>query len=188
MMRPVLIWGLAWGAFEATAGFVLHQLPVAIGAYVWFPAAYFFMDRAYQKTGKRRAVMWAALLAASLKMLNLFWALRPDHVINPAVSIMLESLAMAGVLCFAREGKAGFRMIIGKVLAVNALWRLGYVLYAAALVPAWMREVSVVRDADAVLRFVGHEYVLSSLICIAAMTVFRDTRSGNVVSPPIEAD
>jgi len=173
VLRSVLFWGLAWGAFEATIGFVLHQLPFAIGAYVWFPAAYFFMDRTYQKTGRRCAVVWTALLSASLKMLNLFWAIRSDYVINPAVSIVLESLAMVGVLSFTREGKTSFWQIAWKVSATNALWRLGYTLYAAALVPAWMREVSVVRDAGALLSFVGHEHVLSSLACVGVMMVFQ---------------
>lgn len=157
-IRALLIWGVAWGVFEATAGFVLHQLPVPIGPYIWFPAAFFVMDRVYQKTGQRRAVLWAALLAASIKLINLLWAVRPDIVINPAIAIVLEALAMAGVLCVSQKKNPAI---------VNALWRLAYLLYAVTLMPTWMREISVIRDTDALLLFVGREYILSTLICMA---------------------
>ena len=165
--RAILFWGLAWGLFEATAGFVLHQLPMGIGAYIWFPAAYLMMDRVYQKTGQKRAVLWAASLAAAIKLLNLLWAARPDVVINPAVSIILEALAMVGVLSVLKKRNPA---------VVNGIWRLGYVLYAAILMPAWMREASVVRDMDALLLFVGKEYVLSSLLCIALTINLRGRR------------
>ncbi|MCL2812695.1 MAG: hypothetical protein FWD25_12515 [Clostridia bacterium] len=166
--RTVLIWGVAWGVFEATAGFVLHQLPIPIGPYIWFPAAYFMMDRVYQRTGQKRGVLWAALLAASIKLLNLFWAVRPDIVINPAIAIVLEALAMVGVLSFSPKRNPAL---------VNALWRLGYMLYAATLMPVWIREVSVIRDVGAILLFMGREYVLSTLICFA-FTIHLSRRRG----------
>jgi len=167
-IRNLLFWGIAWGVFESTAGFALHQLPMGMGAYIWFPAAFCMMNRVYQKTGQKRAVVMAALLAASIKLLNLLWAARPDVVINPAVSIVLEALAMAVALSLFKKSNPAF---------VNALWRLGYVLYALALMPGWMREVSVVRDTDALLSFMVREYVFSTLICMA-LTINLKGRRG----------
>jgi len=168
-LRPILFWGLAWGLFEATAGFALHLLPFSIGAYIWFPAAYLFMDRVYQKTGGKGAVLWVALLSAFLKLLNLFTSVRPDTVINPAVSILLESLAMVCVLSFARKSDGAVLSIASEVLLVNTLWRLGYTFYLGVLAPAWMREVSVVQSGAAFLTFFVKENLLSALVCVFAI-------------------
>jgi len=167
MLQSILLWGFVWGAFEATAGVVLHQLPVALGAYIWFPAAYFFMDRVYQKTGRKRAVVWTALLSASLKLLNLFSPIRPDYVINPAVSIILESLAMVLAL------KLNLKL---RILSVNTLWRLGYAFYVSVLASAWIREVSVVQSAAAYFTFFVKENLLSSLVCGIVIALYSVTR------------
>jgi len=160
----IVLLGVAWGVFEATAGFLLHLLPFSIGAYVWFPAAYWFLSRAYHKTGRKRAVIFVALIAAGLKLLNLFSQVRIDYVINPAVSIVLEALAMILV---------PMRMPGGvRVFFVNTLWRVMYAAYAITLMPASMRSVSVVASGPDFVSFMVFENVLSSLVCVAVWLLF----------------
>jgi len=171
-MQIILFWGLVWGVFEATAGALLHLLPFAAGAYIWFPAAYFFMDRVYQKTGQKRAVVGSALLSAAIKLLGLFSAMRPDYVIHPAVSIVLEGMAMACVLALLRKGRGTPAEIAVKIVSINTLWRLGYALFLFVLAPVWAREGSAVQSMAPFLSFMIRENLLSSLVCGAvAMAV-----------------
>jgi len=181
----ILFWGVIWGAFEATAGFLLHLLPFSIGAYVWFPAAYFFLDRAYRKTGRRSAVVYTGMLAAGLKLLNLFSQVRTDYVINPAASIVLEALAMAFALSLAWRPRRAIAAICFEVFAVNTLWRLLYIAYIGTLAPAAFREVSVAASAPAVFTFMVQENIVSSFVCVAIIALARGAGAGNHFNPHI---
>lgn len=171
LVTTTLFWGSVWGIFEAVIGYFLHLLPISIGAYIWFPAAYFFMERTYVATGQKRAVVLVALLSASIKLLNLLTPIRLDYVINPAASIVLEALVMICVIAFSRNREFGRSpmSLVKRVLSVNTLWRVMYTLYAGFIIPAWMQEVSLIRDASSYLSFILLENLASTLICVAAM-------------------
>lgn len=169
----ILFWGSLWGIFEATVGYGLHLLPVKLGSYIWFPAAYFFMDRAYNATGRQSTVMGVALLSAAIKLVNLLTPIRADYVINPAVSIVLEAMVMAAALWII-NGKAGqnqWTVTPWRILFTNTAWRLCYLLYLGVIAPAWIREVSVWQDAAQRLNFLAWENLLSSIVSVLAMGV-----------------
>lgn len=164
----VILWGAFWGIFEATVGYLLHLLPFKLGAYIWFPAAYGFMAWAYRATGRKQAVLWVGLLSGGIKLFNLLTPIRADYVINPAVSIVLEAMAMGAVLWGTKAGvRPKAKVIPLMVLGVNTGWRLLYLLYLAVIAPAWMREVSVLQSAEQMLQFLLWDNGLSTLVATA---------------------
>lgn len=150
-------WGALWGIFEATVGYLLHLLPFSAGWLVWFPTACFFMGNAYRKTGSAVSVLFVGMLSASVKLLNLFLPGRIDRVINPAISIVCEALAMGAVLALMskRPGRKRASTWVNALgaLAINTSWRALYILYLLLLAPEWMREISVLRSMDSFLTF-----------------------------------
>ena len=93
--RAILFRGAFWGILESTVGALMHLLPVRLGFLVWVPMAMGCMLGAYRATGKARAVLCAAAIAAAFKLTNLVFPIRADKVLNPAVSILLEGLSLA---------------------------------------------------------------------------------------------
>lgn len=168
IIGPVLFWGALWGVFEATVGYLLHLLPISIGFLVWFPIACFFMGKVYARTGKARAILYVGLLSAAVKLVDLLLPGRIDRVINPAVSIIFESLALFAVVCILNTLQENRRANPAtKALAavgINTLWRGLFILYIAFIVPQWMRDVSVMRSAPSLVRFAVIDHAASSAV------------------------
>lgn len=172
----ILIWGGLWGIFEATVGYLLHLLPFSIGWLIWYPVAAFFMLNVYRKTQRTETVLLVGLLSACIKLLNLFLPGRIDKVLNPAVSILFEALAMMAVI-FAvkyffvkREGTLLMKALA--VLCMNTGWRLLYALYLLFLVPDWMREISVISSTEAfVTFFLVYNFFTSLLLLFGSVTM-----------------
>jgi len=166
----VLAWGVLWGIFEATVGYLLHLLPFSTSWLVMFPAACFFMAAVYERTGSSLSVLFTGLLCAFIKLLNLLLPGRVDRVINPAVSILFEAMAMAAAAALLRrlpvEKKKGILAKAFLCLGVNTLWRLLFGLYLLLLVPGWMREVSVISSMEKALHFFVTQNLLSSALLL----------------------
>jgi hypothetical protein len=88
-----LFWGSLWGLVEATLGHVLHRIPIpGIAGAVMFPIGVFFMIQAYRNSGKIPVIFLTALVAANIKLIDLFLPARsPLAAINPAIAILCES-------------------------------------------------------------------------------------------------
>lgn len=185
MLFTVLIWGGLWGIFEATVGYLLHLLPFSVGWLIWYPVACFFMYNVYRRARRIEAVVFVGVLSACIKLLNLFLPGRIDRVLNPAVSIVFEALALAAVLWVANrffaEKKRNHLVKALSILCMNVGWRLLYALYLLLLVPDWIREVSVISSAQAMFTFfVVHNLSTSLLLFIASYaekTIFRPIES-----------
>ncbi len=162
-VSAVLLWGGLWGISEATIGYLTHLLLPGMGWMFYFPAAYGFMRGAYKQTGKASVVLACAILSALIKLLNLPMTPRLDYVINPAVSIVLEGLAVG----------LAFRWIYGKnrpmirygllPFLTSAAWRGLYLIYLL-LAPNWIREVSVLYQPDKLLSFATLELIGNGLV------------------------
>lgn len=167
--HTIIVWGGLWGIFEATVGYLLHLLPLSIGWLVWYPIACFFMFNVYRKTRRALDILLVGCLSACIKLFNLFLPVTIDKVLNPAVSIVFEALAMAMVILLIDQFYAfRERTLLVKaisVLCMNTGWRLLYALYLLLLVPEWMREISVIRSADAmILFFLTHNFFTSLVL------------------------
>ena len=165
----VLIWAALWGIFEATAGYLLHLLPVNIGWLIWYPAAYFFMANAYRRTGSPASIALVGLLSASIKLLNLLLPGRIDRVINPAVSIVFESLTMAAAAAVLRRRARPMTPAAQAIAALlmNTGWRVLYMLYLLFLVPDWMRQISVISSAEQLFPFLVTQNLATSAVLYA---------------------
>lgn len=94
-LNLVLFYGGLWGLAEATLGYLLHFLPTGVAGMIMFPVAFYFMSNLYKTTGMQSAVLMAGCVAAGIKLTGLaipYPSLM--SVINPAVSILLESLVI----------------------------------------------------------------------------------------------
>ena len=165
----IIIWGAIWGIFEATVGYLLHLVSFGYSWLIWYPVACFFMTNVYRKTGKLSSVFFVGLLCAAIKMLNLFLPGRIDKVINPAISILFEALAMAAVVFAANHllnGKEKSPFIKALMaLSMNTGWRLLYILYLFCLVPDWIRDVSVISTMSKFIPFfITQNLITSALI------------------------
>jgi hypothetical protein len=91
----LLICGGLWGAAEATLGYLLHLLPCGFSGMLMFPIGVYFMMNVYQASQRHSAIFFTAIIAAGIKLIDLALPTRsPMSVINPAVSILLESLVV----------------------------------------------------------------------------------------------
>lgn len=164
----ITAWGSLWGIFEATVGYLLHLISFGYSWILWYPAACFFMANIYRKTKKASSVIYAGLLCAAVKMLNLFLPIRVDKVINPAISIVFEALAMAAVICLlnvilGNKRKNPFTKALA-ALGMNTLWRTMFALYLFFLVPDWIKDISVINSAKAFIPFFITQNIITSII------------------------
>ena len=153
----IILCGALWGIFEATVGYLLHSVSFGYSWMVWYPVACFFMAAVYHKTKRASSIIYLGLFCSAVKMLNLFLPGNVDRVINPAVSIVLETLLMAAATLALDRLSADKRenpfVKALAVLAMNTGWRFAYILYLFFLVPGWMREISVISSADKFISF-----------------------------------
>jgi hypothetical protein len=177
VILTVIIWGGFWGIFESTVGYLLHLLPFRIGWLVWYPVACFFMFNVYRKTEKIGAILSVGIITSGVKLLNLFLPGRIDKVINPAVSIIFEAIAMSAVIFTVKHFFFHNKIHIwGRALAVfcmNTLWRLIYILYLLILVPDWMREISVIASYEKLMEFLVIHNFFTCFILFGASFIFK---------------
>lgn len=164
----IIIWGGLWGIFEATVGYFLHMVSFGFSWIIWYPFACFIMTNVYRKNKSVSSIFYVGLFSATIKMLNLFLPGRIDRVINPAISIMFEALAMACVVfavnqLFKEKQK---NPLVKALMAVtmNTGWRILFALYLLFLVPDWIREVSVISSAEKFIPFFITQNLVTSVL------------------------
>lgn len=172
----IVFWGSLWGIFEATVGYLLHAINLSIGWLIWFPVAYFFMNRVYKQTGKVHTIFYTSVIAASIKLVDFLLPIRIDKVLNPFASILLEGLAVVLVykLLELRKGIILKHETI-KVLTVSIAWRLLYLLYMLPLPDSFVK-LSPFRGTQPLVKFLFLEGLLSGaviVVCVAAERLFR---------------
>lgn len=99
VILTVVLFGAIWGLLEATVGYILHFLPATISGLVMFPIGATLMYWAYHSTQKKSAIIYVGLIAAAIKAVNFAMPLPaagPIKVLNPMISIVLQSLVVFG--------------------------------------------------------------------------------------------
>lgn len=105
-LRIIILMGALWGICEATLGYALHFLPYGFSGMFMFPIGMYFMYNAYKKSDNKNAVLWVGLIAAIIKCVDLMLPTRsPMSVINPATSILFESLVVFAFVKVYRNKK-----------------------------------------------------------------------------------
>lgn len=127
----ILFWGALWGITEATLGYVLHifSIPLpGLPGLLMFPVAFVFMHRVYDSTQEPISVIQIALVAACIKLTDLlFGGLMTIYVINPAISLIVEALAVTLVFSVVKKHPRSISFLDS--FAMGWIWRgmfLGY--------------------------------------------------------------
>ncbi|NLF29189.1 MAG: hypothetical protein GX592_14950 [Clostridiales bacterium] len=170
---PILFWGAVWGICEASIGYILHLASVALpglpGA-LMFPIGFFCMYRGYKSTGKAIAPSYIAAISAAIKLVDF---LLPGHVVirvvNPALSILMEGLAVSGVYALFRS--PGRAADYARVLVMGVLWRALFALYLFVISLYGLPAALVTSGASTLLRFVLLESFINSLIIYAGLAL-----------------
>ncbi len=132
MIFTSVLYGSLWGLAEAVLGYVLHMLPYGISGLVMFPIGFMLMNMAYRQTQKTSSVYFVAIVAAVIKLVDLFLPFVPTlRILNPAVCILAEAAAVA-VLFKLFVSKKWTYNLMGAVVASTA-WRTFFVLFMAFL-------------------------------------------------------
>lgn len=169
----VIFFGSLWGITEATLGYLLHSMNLSIGWCLWFPLAFYFMDKIHIKTGKSSYMLYSAFIAAAIKLTNLFIEVRVDKVINPSVSIILEAITLTAAYKIMEMGHK--RLNIGRIASINVVWRVIYSEYILLLPKSYLL-ISPLRASNPFLQFMLAESLVNSLI-IWAYAVLRERLS-----------
>lgn len=170
-LLALLFWGSVWGICEATAGYILHlaavTLPGLPGA-LMFPIGFFCMYKARQSTKKGTAPFFIAMIAASVKLVDF---LMPGYdairVINPALSIVLEGLAVSAVCTFFSA--PGCIPGYWQVLGMGILWRVLFAGYLFLISLFDLPAALVTSGMASLLRFILLESFFNSLIIYAGL-------------------
>ncbi len=97
MWAAALFWGSVWGLGEATLGHLLHLARIpGLPGLVMIPFAVLVMGRAAARSRSAAAVFLTGVIAAGLKLFDLFVPGTDLLAIaNPVQAILLEALAGA---------------------------------------------------------------------------------------------
>lgn len=162
----LLFWGSLWGFTEATLGYILHQAAVflpGLPGFLMFPLAFYFMYQVYQKTGQSSSGILVALVAAIIKLFDFFV---PGNdiirILNPALSILLEGLAVSLVLsAFARRGQLMKWMY---AFGAGIGWRALFLIHLYLISKFGLPAALVTDGLSTSLRFLLFESFINSLL------------------------
>jgi hypothetical protein len=171
----IIFWGALWGSAEVTIGHFLHIWALPIGWLIWFPLAYCFMWAAYRQTGRAGIVLTMALVASGIKLIDLLMPVRIDFVINPAVSILLEGLAVFVILKVSFARKENHLVRLWLIGIGSILWRILYAIYISFL-PAAFIKISPVNGLIPLTRFLLLESAVNCLLISGIFKLFSNRR------------
>ncbi len=168
---PLLFWGAAWGICEATFGFFLHLIAVALPGLpgmLLFPVGFFCMRTAQKATGKASAPFLIAMVAAGIKLGD-FLMPHPDviRVVNPALSILMEGLAVTAF--FALRGARGGEAGIVQAFYMGVLWRAMFAAWLFLTSLSGLPAALVTSGPAVFLRFLLLESFVNGLVIHAGL-------------------
>ena len=130
-LSTIIFYGAVWGILEATIGYVLHLIPglsLYVSGSIMFGFATLVLHKAYQQTKSRKSLVFIAEIAAAVKAINFLmpnWSV--FKVINPMLSIVMESLALIIVISFVEKDSLWSK--ISALLVASLAWRLVFFAY-----------------------------------------------------------
>ena len=167
----VLLFGSAWGLLEATLGTLLH-LPMfdkagmyAASSTIMVPIAYYLMANCYKRTGKLYALPIMGVIAALIKLTVAFVIGFRPSVYNPAIYIVVESLAMMGGLAVFRPTNVLSLKTLGAVILANTTYQFSYLMIN------WANGGTNVFASQKAWMTVGEKY-LFTFNCVAILYCF----------------
>ncbi|MFC1908435.1 hypothetical protein ACFLXD_00960 [Chloroflexota bacterium] len=130
----ILVFGSLWGFFEATLGGFLNMIIFPNKGAIMSGIGVAIMGGALAIYRKPSMLPGIGIVAASFKLLNVWFLFVPIgavHVINPAMAIILESLAFSLVAAFLMKRIAKNATVgIGAGILVGLVSATAYVYFA----------------------------------------------------------
>lgn len=164
----IIFSGALWGIVEATAGHFLHVLSIPAGYLIWFPIAFFFLNFVRHATDSPNCMLYAALIAAAIKLTDIFYTTRSDIVINPAISIVLEALAVYVVYRYIMKDKHVPELT--DIAACGFTWRIFYLCYLLYVPEGW-QGISALSGMVPFVKFFFMETVLNTILILICFSV-----------------
>lgn len=137
IVLTILFWGGLWGIVEATLGTLLH-LPGFDGTGIYFassaivvPIAYCLMANCYKRTNMFYAVYLMGVLAALIKLTVGFVIGFTQKVYNPAIYIVVESLAMGSALAIFRPTNVVSLKTFASIVVANTVYQFMFLVIRA---------------------------------------------------------
>ncbi len=178
LISTIVFFGAFWGVLEATLGYLLHLIPVPfLAGSIMFPLATLILIYAFKHTNSKKALLAVGVIAASIKALNFFMPMNHWGIINPMISIVLETLMVVAVANFliSRNLK---HQILGFVGA-SVAWRGAYLVWFGVQFAATGFLAEQVSSFGNALTFTVLQGVFSGALAFALLRgfTFFETRS-----------
>jgi len=176
VLFSVIFFGSIWGILEATLGYALHFLPVLISGSIMFPIAATIMVMTFHQTKSRSAMIYVALIAASIKSVNFFMpGLLPIKTYNPMISIMLQSLVVYAVLPMVEKKSFAVQMLGLGIVSLS--WRALFIMNIAinnALTGFMFNQLA---SSSTIISFIVISGLIEALILIGLTIIQQLTKN-----------
>lgn len=179
VITTAIYFGACWGIVEAVLGFIIHSIPMIPGmaGFIMFPIGFYFMNRALKSSGTLWGISGTAVIASGIKLLDLFLPGLPAiYTINPAICILIESVAVIGTYkVFVREYKKERRFDFTYIVSSSAAWRIIFFLYSIMLGVLSISTEFIRQGSDHIIQFL----LLGTLIDVVLIMMYTRTRYFN---------
>ncbi|MCR3956256.1 MAG: hypothetical protein NUK57_08140 [Gudongella sp.] len=180
-LLSIIFWGSMWGIAEATIGHALHMASIALPGlpgFVMFPVAFFFMRKVYLENKKPQVVFYASIVAAGIKLVDfLIPGNIPLRIVNPALSILMEGLAVALVFAYVhgKERSFGFLESFSSGFIWRGMWGVYLLLISLFNLPAEL----VTSGPLVALRFLVLESLVNAVLIYAQIRLILPSPKSN---------
>jgi hypothetical protein len=128
-----------------------------------FPLALFLLTKAYQETQSRTALVLMALIAASIKLVDLFLpGLPPIRTFNPAMAILIEGIVAAFVVPQLVKSQGIMSPVY--TVAANFGWRIAFLTYVFILSSLGGFPIKLIQSNERLFSFLLLEAAIGSLL------------------------
>ncbi|MDD6552545.1 MAG: hypothetical protein PUF37_03010 [Prevotellaceae bacterium] len=95
VILTVIFWGAIWGIVEATLGWVFHSVHFRGGSLILYTFGIFCMLSAASQSKRNGTIFGTAVVAAAIKLLDLFMPNTFQGAVHPALYILMEGALIA---------------------------------------------------------------------------------------------
>ncbi|MHB1314490.1 MAG: hypothetical protein ACYCX2_03260 [Christensenellales bacterium] len=183
-------YGSIWGMMEAVLGYILHFIPFGLSGMVMFPAGFCCMMLAYKRSGTVRSIFYTGLVAAVIKLADLFLPFLPlIRILMPSAAILLEATTAAAAVAIFKNRKN--RTFAGGVLFVCIGWRLLFLLMQYVMTLFLIPSGLIDGGMQSILPFILLEGSVNAaiilLVMMAARKSFTNQNAQRIINPAATA-
>lgn len=178
----VVFLGAIWGLVEASLGLLLHSIRFIPTGSILFPIGYYFMKKSYKMTGDISSIFYTSIVAASIKLINLFSPLVPTiKVLNPSFCIILEGIGVLVISSYLLKKEKPLEL--QHIFLMSIFWRIGYYLLCFTIfIPLKMMKSSSILNMNHFIRFFMINMVVNSIL----IYIYEKCKKNLEIRPKLE--